>query len=425
VHTDAQAAESTQAVAARAFTVGQHIVFGSGNYAPGDEAGRKLIAHELVHTIQQRSVSSPLSGEVRLLSPQDESEQEALQAERHGEVTTARLSPAIARKAAVQRAPEAPAVAEAIGGTVEQVLDKLLARTGEALSPTVQGYLALRDQLRQLSVITMDEADVVSLTAFYQRLRAQAPIWLPVPSITIAPPIPLVPPGPIAINPWVIIIILVLLIVLILLGYYLGDPEGEQIIDKIKEKIKPAPKDQPKAKPESVPEPEGEPEPQGKPKKVGPSPVPEPRQCRFEPCEHPLPISWPAELPLPPEVRSLIRTTRGEREWEGIDRGKEQEAMRREIREAHDRLIPPPQPCFTDDAEPNALYDAHHAHPLYLGGEDARYNLCAIEFHRHERGHRRLDNQAEHLEEYIECGICSPRLSQHPPGQAYEIVESK
>jgi hypothetical protein len=57
VHTGPDAAESARAVGAAAFTVGQHIVFGSGAYAPATEKGRELLRHELTHTIQQPSIS--------------------------------------------------------------------------------------------------------------------------------------------------------------------------------------------------------------------------------------------------------------------------------------------------------------------------------------------------------------------------------
>ncbi|MDX1530151.1 MAG: DUF4157 domain-containing protein [Rhodothermales bacterium] len=53
VHTDARAAGLAHAVNALAFTVGRDVVFGSGAYAPGTDAGRRLIAHELTHVIQQ------------------------------------------------------------------------------------------------------------------------------------------------------------------------------------------------------------------------------------------------------------------------------------------------------------------------------------------------------------------------------------
>jgi hypothetical protein len=55
VHTDARAAESAGAVRAKAYTVGQHIVFAAGRYQP-DAAGRRLLAHELAHTVQQQGV---------------------------------------------------------------------------------------------------------------------------------------------------------------------------------------------------------------------------------------------------------------------------------------------------------------------------------------------------------------------------------
>jgi Domain of unknown function (DUF4157) len=59
VHTDARAAESARALGARAYTVGSELVFDAGQYAPGTAEGRRLLAHELTHVMQQRSSSSP------------------------------------------------------------------------------------------------------------------------------------------------------------------------------------------------------------------------------------------------------------------------------------------------------------------------------------------------------------------------------
>src|SRR5258708_3174477 len=53
VHTDSRAAESARAVNALAYTVGRNVVFGTGQYAPGTGEGRKLLAHELTHVVQQ------------------------------------------------------------------------------------------------------------------------------------------------------------------------------------------------------------------------------------------------------------------------------------------------------------------------------------------------------------------------------------
>jgi Domain of unknown function (DUF4157)/Novel toxin 16 len=53
VHTDTQAAQMAGALQAEAFTYGNDIYFNEGRYAPGSTAGRRLLAHELVHTVQQ------------------------------------------------------------------------------------------------------------------------------------------------------------------------------------------------------------------------------------------------------------------------------------------------------------------------------------------------------------------------------------
>ena len=53
VHTDTRASEAARAVNARAFTMGQDMVFGAGHYASGTSEGQKLMAHELTHVVQQ------------------------------------------------------------------------------------------------------------------------------------------------------------------------------------------------------------------------------------------------------------------------------------------------------------------------------------------------------------------------------------
>jgi hypothetical protein len=59
VHADDRAAVSAQAVNALAYTVGFNIVFGSGQYSGGTRAGRQLLAHELVHVMQQDAAPVP------------------------------------------------------------------------------------------------------------------------------------------------------------------------------------------------------------------------------------------------------------------------------------------------------------------------------------------------------------------------------
>ena len=53
IHTGANAAESARAINALAYTVGNNIVFGAGQFAPGTNSGGHLLAHELTHVVQQ------------------------------------------------------------------------------------------------------------------------------------------------------------------------------------------------------------------------------------------------------------------------------------------------------------------------------------------------------------------------------------
>jgi len=59
IHTDAQAAESTRAINANAFTVGRDVVFGAGKYSPNSDQVKRLLAHELSHVVQQNRAGGP------------------------------------------------------------------------------------------------------------------------------------------------------------------------------------------------------------------------------------------------------------------------------------------------------------------------------------------------------------------------------
>lgn len=61
LHTDGRAAEAARAVNARAYTVGQDIVFGAGYYSPATTHGQHLIAHELTHVVQQSATGPRLA----------------------------------------------------------------------------------------------------------------------------------------------------------------------------------------------------------------------------------------------------------------------------------------------------------------------------------------------------------------------------
>jgi len=69
VHTDSPAAQSARDVNANAYTKGSAVVFGAGRFAPAASEGRRLLAHELTHVVQQSggdkgSASIPIQREV-------------------------------------------------------------------------------------------------------------------------------------------------------------------------------------------------------------------------------------------------------------------------------------------------------------------------------------------------------------------------
>lgn len=63
VHTDDRAAESARAVDALAYTVGADVVFAPGHYAPQTSEGKRLLAHELTHVLQQGGEGRAAAGQ--------------------------------------------------------------------------------------------------------------------------------------------------------------------------------------------------------------------------------------------------------------------------------------------------------------------------------------------------------------------------
>jgi hypothetical protein len=104
VHTGAESAAAARAVGARAYTIGQDIHFGAGQYDPSSREGQHLIAHEVAHTVQQRGAPPTRQHKLEVTSASDPAEVEA---ERFADAVTAGRSaaplsaqgPAIARAA--------------------------------------------------------------------------------------------------------------------------------------------------------------------------------------------------------------------------------------------------------------------------------------------------------------------------------------
>jgi hypothetical protein len=68
IHSDDGAALSARAIDANAYTIGEHIVFASERFAPATRAGRKLLAHELAHVVQNNRTGRQTSSSLKALS---------------------------------------------------------------------------------------------------------------------------------------------------------------------------------------------------------------------------------------------------------------------------------------------------------------------------------------------------------------------
>jgi Domain of unknown function (DUF4157) len=157
IHTDEAAARSARLVRARAYTIGQHIIFGAGRYHPESFGGRALLAHELAHTIQQRNMAGgELHALDRLRRANSKEESEAEQAA--DEITSAQHSPALMPGAdlAIACAPDNAHAADPAAGKLHdweqfgdawRVFEKNNASLGDAvLSKIRSGIIKLANE---------------------------------------------------------------------------------------------------------------------------------------------------------------------------------------------------------------------------------------------------------------------------------------
>jgi outer membrane protein OmpA-like peptidoglycan-associated protein len=77
IHDDTQAADSAKAINAQAYTVGRDLIFGAGQFSPHTSDGRKLLAHELTHVLQQGGMAFQAGNALRISAPDDALEHQA------------------------------------------------------------------------------------------------------------------------------------------------------------------------------------------------------------------------------------------------------------------------------------------------------------------------------------------------------------
>jgi hypothetical protein len=209
VHTDERAAASARAVNALAYTVGRSIAFDRGRYAPQQPAGRELLVHELVHTIQQANAGPPTNAQRLKIGVPDRAEESEAR-----DIATA--TPMAAQKRPPRRGAVRPGtVQRASAGEEAQpaTADGLIARHSSwlfgldenrlgtelaTLAPSVTNHHVIIDALSKLSAddgaqvagamagrldneklkpIAVSESGRAMLTALQPLLPQRSPAW--------------------------------------------------------------------------------------------------------------------------------------------------------------------------------------------------------------------------------------------------------
>ena len=136
IHSGPEANESSRAVGALAYTMGRNIVFAQGQFAPDTAPGRKLLAHELAHVLQQSSIPLGAPRVIGRGEGRPERQDEAatdFQASSSG--LAAKVGPLGTSKLALsspylQRQPAPPTVTPADDKQVQKYIDDALQKKG-------------------------------------------------------------------------------------------------------------------------------------------------------------------------------------------------------------------------------------------------------------------------------------------------------
>jgi hypothetical protein len=468
VHTDAKAAESAQAMNALAYTVGHDVVFGAAEYPPQSVEGRRLLAHELAHVVQQQQHSG--NPTTLMIGPSDS----VLEHEADRAASDVAAGGIVARLSASSTSRSVQRKGGGSVGVVPQPVGTQLPVQPDPDSPKVMyersqlygarrrlGMLALQDPLPTLQS-GGSPPDFITKTDRTQQRYALGGRYVETPTYQLHVLDAIEYWTEQAANDDDILMVVRVYMPDVLRTLVPDAPPTADAVDiRLLESIDPGGKArlaawnrglekrkkrlEPKPAPSVTPQQAPSVTPQQSPSMT---PMPELRpgiklrtvvkrgarrnQCSKEPSPYPLPIKWPSFLPYPDDPTGLVRTPGDLREDEAMGgRGPEQRRMYNQIVAARQgrRLMPPPRPCDPaverDESRWNTPYDAHHRHPLFLGGFDVPANLCALEADLHQRGHPLLNNQMEFLPDYMEEGICSGYLTHHPALQTYMIVGEK
>jgi Domain of unknown function (DUF4157) len=189
IHTDSPAAESARMLGAYAYTTGQDIFFAAGHYSPRSPAGRRLLAHELVHVVQQ-------SGEAPTATIQRQpagAQGQPAGASIHAGQEPQRVDPSVLAQVPPEKWSEVIEYQYRLRGDSERA-DAVRACRTEG-GPACRRILTIREVHELLKLAKNSEGDEGEIQA---GLASAAPALAPQPTPTPTPrtPLRLVPPEP-------------------------------------------------------------------------------------------------------------------------------------------------------------------------------------------------------------------------------------
>ncbi|MBW4670805.1 MAG: DUF4157 domain-containing protein [Cyanomargarita calcarea GSE-NOS-MK-12-04C] len=156
VHTDAQSDQLNQSIQAKAFTTGENIFFRRGEYNPGSQGGKELIAHELTHVVQQSTSAVQRKTEQKSATNLDQQPQE------NKLITTQQQSETIQRAIGMEIEIPVP-IDQLTGGQIAQIRNEVVAEQAAGNNATkMQHKLAaknIRDQNGRIAYGTIRGAN--------------------------------------------------------------------------------------------------------------------------------------------------------------------------------------------------------------------------------------------------------------------------
>jgi hypothetical protein len=147
IHADHRAGEAAESLRSRAFTVGESIVFAEGEYAPETTEGRRLLAHELAHVVQQRRAVGGVAAESQAERDAHEAANEVVRG--GAPDVRERANPGTVQKQ--ERPPDEIAMLEELKGLDKEAESATLSAEAEARRQELRAELARRDEERHQS----------------------------------------------------------------------------------------------------------------------------------------------------------------------------------------------------------------------------------------------------------------------------------